>query len=461
MSALAKIVHGNLQGEDQTVSRFCSDTRNIQTGDMFVALKGKNFDGHAFVVDAFNQGAVAALVNDTFKQNTEFQNSEHYSRSLLMVADTLKAYGLIASYHANSFSLKKAALTGSCGKTSVKEMMQAILQKQGKVLATKGNLNNEIGVPKTLLEINDEHDYAVIEMGANHAGEIGYLSALVKADVVAITNADRAHLEGFGSVDGVAQAKGEIFSGAASGATAVLSLDDKYFNFWKEKVERAQLKLVTTSIENSAANIFLVNEKAADFGFDLTVSVFGDHIEFSLPLAGKHNIKNALTAIAMSYALGASKESIISGLSQVKAVKGRLNKIQVNDRLLLIDDSYNANPLSVRAAIDVLASFDASTTFIMGDMAELGEQQQQFHQEIGAYAKSRGISCLLTCGKFARDTFNAFKGEGAAFEERESLLKHLKEYINFSNANVLLVKGSRSAGMEQVVDAIVKQERPL
>ena len=447
-----------MQGKDQIFSCFCSDTRKLQKGDLFVALKGKNFDGHHFVIDAFKQGAAGALVNSDYKVNDQYKTSEQYLKSLIFVENTLKAYGQAASYHANSYRLKKAALTGSCGKTSVKEMAQAILQQQGRVLATRGNLNNEIGVPKTLLEINESHDYAVIEMGANHKGEIEYLSALVKADVVAITNADRAHLEGFGSVDDVAQAKGEIFSGASVGATAVLNLDDRYFKFWKEKVERAQLKLLTTSIENPSADIYLLNEKREDFGYSLRVSIFGDTLDCSLPLPGKHNIKNALTAIAITNALGSSKESIVQGLANVKAAKSRLNKIQVNEKLLLIDDSYNANPLSVRAAIDVLASYDARTTLIMGDMAELGDQEQKYHQEVGAYAASKNIDCLLTCGKFASDMFEAFKGEGRAFVDRESLIANLETHINFSDRNVILVKGSRSSAMEKVLDAIVQQE---
>lgn len=458
MSTLAGIVNGKLIGEDQNFSRLCTDTRNLEKGDLFVALKGKNFDGHHFVIDAIDLGAVGALVNHGFQNNTDFKSSVHHLKSLVMVDDTLKAYGLLASHHANSIPLKKAAITGSCGKTSVKELVQAILQTQGQVLATKGNLNNEIGVPKTLLEINDEHDFAVIELGANHVGEIKYLSALVKADVVAITNADRAHLEGFGSVDGVAQAKGEIFSGAAPDATAVLSLDDKYFDFWKGMVAQANLKLLCTSLDNPLADIYLVSERAKEFGFDLKISITGEIVKCSLPLAGRHNIKNALTAIGITYALGASKDSIVKGLANVKPAKGRLNKIKINDKLLLIDDTYNANPLSVRAAIDVLASFTANKTLIMGDMAELGKQQKDFHEEIGVYAKTKGINCLLSCGKFSVLVFNSFNGKGNSFEDKDSLIANLKKHIDFNRDNVLLVKGSRSSAMEKVVDAIVRQE---
>lgn len=457
LSLLAQVLTANYQGEDVDFSTYSTDTRSLKPGDMFVALTGETFDGHDFVDQAFQQGAVAALVQTSYKKQAK------ENQTLLFVDDTLKAYGLAAAYHATQCKSKKAAITGSCGKTSVKEMLFAILSEKGKVLATQGNFNNEVGVPRTLLSINQEHDFSVIEMGASKQGDIAYLSALVGADVVSVLNADRAHLQGFGSVDGVAKAKGEIFEGAKQGATAVLSLDEKYFSEWKVRAEQHGLRVISTSINNKTADIFLEESQFNGKGFILIVNVKGTVCEMLLPLLGEHNIKNALIAVGISYALGLRASEIAAGLQNVKAAKGRLNLFylkNINDgttkQAVVIDDSYNANPLSVKAAVDVLSQYSCPRILLLGDMAELGSEQEALHREVGTYIKEKNINVLITCGPLSQLSFTSFSGEGKAYIDQQLLLADIPLLLKKYPQGAFLVKGSRSAGMEKVTEALKK-----
>ena len=311
-------------GADVSYQGFSTDTRTVQSGNVFVALRGEIFDGHRFLSDAFDKGVAAVVVDKAFLSQDDSQ-ALLAGRSALVVEDTLLAYGLLAADHAAGLKVKTAAITGSCGKTSVKEILSSLLTEQGCVLATKGNFNNEVGVPHTLLDFDSSHNFAVVEMGANHPGEIAYLSKLVGADVVTVLNADRAHLEGFGSVEGVVKAKGEIFSGAKSSGCAVLSLDEKHYAYWRDLALKKGLKLITTSIEDPAADVCLKARKQDAQGYSFTLSVLGQETEVSLPLLGEHNIKNALIAIGMATALGLRFEHIAGGLAKTQPAKGRLN----------------------------------------------------------------------------------------------------------------------------------------
>lgn len=457
LSLLAQILAAEYQGEDLEFLAYSTDTRSIKQGDIFVALVGEHFDGHEFVAEAFRLGAVAALVQTSFKHKADKQ------QSLVFVEDTLKAYGQAAAFHAANMKAKKAAITGSCGKTSVKEMLFAILSEKGKVLATQGNFNNEVGVPRTLLSINQEHDFAVIEMGCSRPGDIAYLSALAKADVVSVLNADRAHLQGLGTVDGVAKEKGMIFSGAKQDAVAVLSLDEKYFSEWEARAKQQGLTLITTSISNKAADISLEESQFNGKGFTLIVNVKGTVCEMNLPLLGEHNIKNALIAIGIAHAFGLKASEIAAGLQNVKAAKGRLNITYLKNKndgttkqALVIDDSYNANPLSVKAAVDVLSHYSCPRILVLGDMAELGAEEEALHREVGAYVKEKNINVLLTCGTLSQLTFNSFAGEGKAYKDQSVLLAEIPLWLEKYPHGAFLVKGSRSASMEKVTAALKK-----
>jgi UDP-N-acetylmuramoyl-tripeptide--D-alanyl-D-alanine ligase len=448
LSEIAEIADGKLLGSDVEVKSFSTDSRSIKVGQAFVALRGENFDAHDFIREVLDKGAIAAIVDEKL-------NCENFSdANLIVVKDTLQAYGRIASFSAQGYAAKRVAITGSCGKTSVKEMLNSILSEAGSVLATKGNLNNEIGVPKTLLEIDDSHDFAVIEMGANHKGEIAYLSKLVNADIVSVLNADRAHLEGFGSVEGVAHAKGEIFSGAKSGALAILSLDEKYFDLWKSLCEQHGLSLFTCSLANPDADVCLLEKRMFENGNEITLKLFEDTFIFKVPMLGEHNVKNALIAITIAKKLGLTNEQIASGLEKVEAAKGRLRTLSLNEGNTLVDDSYNANPLSVKAAIDVLSEFSKRKVLILGDMAELGEQAEKMHGEIGEYAKERKLDVLLACGVLSKAAVENFSGTGAFYETQEKLIEALPEWYEDSRDSVYLVKGSRSAAMEKVVESL-------
>ncbi len=456
LSQLIAPLNATLHGEDLSFKTCSTDSRAIDAGSLFVALKGLNFDGHDYVQEAVTKGAIAVVI-----EKESGIKPENLDVSVLVVDDGLIAYGQIASLYLSTLSIKKAALTGSCGKTSVKEILSSILAESGEVYATRGNFNNEVGVPKTLLEVSEADEFAVIEMGANHAGEIAYLSSLAQADVVALLNADRAHIEGFGSLEGVARAKGEIFSGAAQGGFAVLSLDEPFFEYWRSLVDEKGLKLLTCSMSDSNAVVFLKEKTLSAAGFDLKVSVAGEDVSFELALLGDHNIKNALVALTMALALNIPVSSMVEGLKKAKPAKGRLNVLSftlAGQNHIVLDDSYNANPLSVKAAIDVLSAYDRKRVMILGDMAELGDDEITMHQEVGAYAKERAIDVFVACGELAQHSASAFyqdHSKVSSYSNKSALLSGIQSLVPEHESAVFLVKGSRSAGMEEVVQALV------
>ncbi|MES2636088.1 MAG: UDP-N-acetylmuramoyl-tripeptide--D-alanyl-D-alanine ligase, partial [Pseudomonadota bacterium] len=407
-------------------------------------IKGENFDGNTYALDAIKQSAAAVLVSDAHTKATP----------AIVVEDTRLALGKLAQYWRNQFDIPVIAITGSNGKTTTKEMLSAILgvaaKSAQKVHATVGNLNNDIGMPLTLLKLRGEHAYAVIEMGMNHLGEIDYLTHIAQPTLALINNAGTAHIGELGSRDNIAKAKGEIFDGLSVNGIAVLNADDAFFGFWQTLTKG---KKVITFALNSKADVTATYAEVDGLSH-VELTTPAGKISFKLNVLGKHNISNALAASATAVALGVSNQDIANGLQNMQAVHGRLQRKPGLNGAMLIDDTYNANPDSMKAAIDVLAATGLHTIFVMGDMGELGADAANMHAEIGLYAKQKGIAHLLAFGVLSSHAANAF-GEGAQhFSGLEELIAHIKSLMQI-NVTVL-VKGSRFMKMERVVDALAK-----
>ena len=440
LTEASKVLNGTLQGENRSFSNVSTDTRHIQAGDLYVALHGENFDGHDYIEQAKQAGAVAAVV----EKNTTS------SLPLIKVENTRKALGELAAEKRRNFTGKLVAVTGSNGKTTVKEMLTAITEKQGTVLATQGNFNNDIGLPLTLLRMQQE-DFAIIEMGANHHGEILNLTSIARPDVALINNAAQSHLEGFGSVKGVAEAKGEIYQGLNETGTAVINLDDAFSSYWLELAK--DKKCVTFSMLKKDADVF-GEWKHTETGGELSVKVDEKTFTVNLNVFGLHNGMNALAAVAVSRELGISNKNIQAGLSCFSAVKGRLNFHKLKNNVTLIDDTYNANPSSLFAGIQVLCELPGDSWLVLGDMGELGDDTQRIHFDVGLYARKSGVTRLLTVGESSHYAAEAF-GDGAIqFSTKNEMVSFIQQ--NQSEALGILVKGSRFMKMEQVVELLIK-----
>ncbi|MBU2979419.1 UDP-N-acetylmuramoyl-tripeptide--D-alanyl-D-alanine ligase [Alteromonas sp. C1M14] len=442
---IADKVKGTLKGEDQNIKGVSTDTRTLQPGDLYIALCGENFNGHRFISSAEQAGASAVIASEPVKT----------SLPVISVSDTKQALGLLGAAVKQRVAPATIAITGSSGKTTVKEMTSAILSCRGKVLATAGNFNNDIGVPLTLLRLEAQHDFAVIELGANHAGEIGYTTQLVKPDVATIVNAAASHLEGFGSTSGVAEAKSEIFEGLSDTGVAIINGDSEFASMWQSKV--GDKKVLTFSPEQkttadfNGADIQMNEDGCAQF----TLQTPAGNVAIKLAIPGVHNVGNALVAAALSLQLGATLDDVAAGLNAMTQVKGRLNSKLLTAKLRLLDDTYNANVASVMAAMDTLASFTGTRVFILGDMAELGENARQYHEQVGQYARTKGIDYLFTMGVLSQQASNVYGDKGAHFTDMPALIDTLDAICAAGKSRVsVLVKGSRSARMERVVDAI-------
>ncbi len=447
LSVAAQLTHGRHIGAEAWFNSVSTDSRSLQGGELFVALKGPNFDGHSYLSQARERGAVAALVSRELDAGLP----------LVLVPDTLKALGELAADWRYRHPLPLVAVTGSNGKTTVKEMLAAILGQRGPVLATRGNLNNDIGVPLTLLRLDERHAYAVIEMGANHPGEIAYLTGLAQPDVAMITNAGPAHLEGFGSVAGVARAKAEIYAGLGENGVAVINADDDYAGLWRQAAAgRAMLSFGLGAAADLRSDAGAIREQWDADGYRCQFPLItpqGD-AEVEIRLLGRHNVLNALAAAAAALAAGADLDQVRHGLALVQPVKGRLQPRAGIDGARLIDDSYNANPASVEAAIRLLSSFPGRRVLVLGDLAELGPQGLELHAELGHAARRAGLDGLLTVGEASRAASEAF-GDGAShYPSRERLIQALREQLG--PQLTVLVKGSRAAAMEQVVAALME-----
>jgi UDP-N-acetylmuramoyl-tripeptide--D-alanyl-D-alanine ligase len=440
-----------------------TDSRKVTPGCLFVALIGERFDAHDFLDDVVKQGAAAVVV----------QRLPHpLSIPALIVPDTKKALGEIAHAWRKQFNLPVIGVTGSNGKTTVKEMIASILKAEfgaAHFLATQGNLNNDIGVPQTLYRLTEQHRAAVIEMGANHPGEIGPLAALAAPTVGLVNNAQREHQEFLQSVEAVAKENGSVITGLPGDGIAVFPAEDTYRNLWRSY---AGNRTVITFGFTNVADIWGTYQ-VTELGCQLTVMLnspipvipkeMSRPLHFQRPIqlaaAGKHNVLNALAAIAACHAIGCSHEAIVTGLESFQPVAGRLQKKQAKQAVIL-DDTYNANPDSVRAAIDVLAHTSGINIVVLGDMGEVGAQGQAYHTEIGAYAKQRGMTTLLTLGELTQHSCAAF-GQGALhFDRIEFLLEKLDEVIRNQKTPVtVLIKGSRFMKMERVVAHLMNQEK--
>lgn len=441
-----EILNAELHGENVEFESVSTDTRSIKPGDLYVALQGEKFDGHDYIEDAKKAGAIAAIVHK------EIETSLPY----IKVSDTRKALGDLAAGWRREFEGSVIAVTGSNGKTTVKEMIAAVLEEQGSVMATAGNFNNDIGLPLTLLRMAKEK-FAVIEMGANHPGEISLLTGITKPDIALITNAGSAHLDGFGSVKGVATAKAEIYQGLSESGIAIINKDDEYSDYWLALCEG--YKALEFSMKDKSASVYGEWEQSLSGG-ELTVALTKENKNLetfvvNLKVYGLHNAMNALAAIAVAEALNVSKDKIVKALNGFTSVKGRLNLQQVSAGLRVIDDTYNANPASLAAGINVLNELPGEHWLVLGDMGELGGDEARFHYDAGMKARESGVDKLLAVGNASKHAVDAFGKNAKFFESKNELVSYVKQHK--LEELTILIKGSRFMQMEQIVESIIKE----
>lgn len=447
LSAAAQLLSAEPPGVDVEFQGVSTDTRSLQHGNLFVALSGPNYDGHRFVSEAAAKGAAAALV------------SERVDVALpqITVAQTRTSLGQLATAWRARFSLPLIGVTGSNGKTTVKEMIAAILTQGGPLLVTHGNLNNDIGVPLTLFRLDSKQRYAVIEMGANHAGEIATLTRIAQPTIALITNAGPSHLEGFGSIEGVAHAKGEIYSGLDANGIAIINADDHYAPLWRTFAgKRRSLSFGLAQPADVSAQW-----EARTNGSLLQLVTPAGRLALHLKLPGKHNVMNALAATAAALAAEAPLTDIQHGLETMEPVAGRLQLRPSYRGSRLIDDSYNANPASLAAGLAVLAIQPGAKWLVLGDMAELGADAERLHHEVGHIAHTSGVNRLYCVGALSREAAKGF-GHGAHhFATQDELIAALIAALTHNHADdvTLLVKGSHSAQMERVAAALTATEK--
>lgn len=445
LSDLRGPLEGRILGQDAEFDGVATDSRKPMPGRLFVALQGPNFDGHEFLEQARFQGAKAALVSRSVATDLP----------QLQVPDTRLGLGRLGQWwRLNHFQGSLIAVTGSNGKTTVKEMIFQVMGGDACGLKTQGNLNNDIGVPLTLLGLKPEHHFAVVEMGANHAGEIAYSTGLACPDVGVITNAGPAHLEGFGSLLGVAQAKGELVATMPSPGTAILNADDRFFNFWK--AQSSLHRLLTFGLGKKAQvrgeMIGPLIFSGGRFRNSFVVNLEGERFEIELALAGHHNVVNALAAIAVGVAAGIEVDLIQSRLAQVLPVSGRLCPLPGRSGSWLLDDCYNANPASFEAGLEALLALGGEPWVILGAFGELGQDTDWWHARVGTLAKEQGVTRLFAVGQASRAAVKAFGSGAHHFENQEVLLDAVAADLN-SEARVL-IKGSRSQQLEKIVQAL-------
>lgn len=448
LSEIAKNLHAQLLGGDAVISSVSIDTRTLQMGDLYVAINGKNFDGHDFIAKAEYAGANALLVEHLV--DTDLPQ--------IIVPDTRIGLAELARLWRQKSQAQIVAVTGSNGKTTVKEMLAAILSVNAPVLATKGNLNNDIGVPLTLLRLNEQHRYAVIEMGANHAGEIAFSSRYALADVAIINNVGAAHLEGFGSIEGVAQAKGEIVSGLSTQGTAILNKDDEFYPLWQELAETR--KIISFGFAADAdVSATEINSRIENNQFVTSFNLITaqQNIPICLKLAGQHNVKNALAATAACLAIGIPSTQIKQGLESMRPVTGRLQPWISRYGNIVIDDSYNANPASLKVALEVLSQCTGESWLILGAFGELGDDSVNIHREMGELIKSFGVKRLLAVGENARYSVESFGVGAEFFSTQDELIARLTSQL--TGSETLLIKGSRAQRMENVAASLIDNFR--
>jgi UDP-N-acetylmuramoyl-tripeptide--D-alanyl-D-alanine ligase len=450
LSDMAQRLGVAMQGADASFTRLISDTRQVQVGDCFVALSGDRFDGHDYLAEAAQRGAVGALVS----------RRVDVSLTQVVVDDSLQGLQDYARSWRSGFSLPVIGVTGSNGKTTTKQLLAAVVAARGAVLATQGNLNNHIGVPLTLARLRSEHAVAVIEMGANHAGEIAQLAALAQPKIGVVTQAGDAHLEGFGSREGVARAKGELFAALGAEGTAVINADDVYAGLWGELAGPARCLRFGL---NASADVRADQVRSQRFDDGRNGMTFRLHLpdgeaDVRLPLPGAHNVLNALAAAACGHVLGLSPAQIAAGLERVEAASGRVVWKRTARGVSVIDDSYNANPTSLAAGLQLLASLPGQRWAVLGAMAELGPTAPELHEQAGHLAHELGIDRLYVVGQYAQQYAKGYAQQARIAGNTEQLAAMLCSDIAALSAPdtlTLLIKGSRSARMETIVAALV------
>ena len=438
LSEAARILDGRCSGADVGFRGLSTDTRRLAPGSLFFALQGPNFDGHAYVDAAREQGAAAAAVS-------------RYCNSPLPqveVDDTRLALGRLAAHWRSRFRLPVIAITGSNGKTTVRAMTESILSRCGRTLSTQGNLNNDIGLPLTLARLDAADEFAVLEMGANHPGEIDYLAGIAQPAIAVVTNAGPAHLEGFGDLEGVARAKGEVFTRLGPDGLAVINADDAFAPLWRELAGHCQV--IEFGLRTKVPVTAEWHGDAAGSQVSLVTPQGGTDLR--LPLPGRHNVMNALAATAVAQAAGAGIDAIRAGLESLQPVAGRFNLHRLADGIVLIDDTYNANPESLQVALDVLARAQGETWLVLGDMGELGTTAAELHAAAGASARSAGVQRLYGLGELACLAVRNFRGPGGCFNDMDSLLAAVR--ADLTGPLHILVKGSRRMRMERVISAL-------
>jgi UDP-N-acetylmuramoyl-tripeptide--D-alanyl-D-alanine ligase len=438
LAEAAAALGGRTSGADVLLTGVSTDSRSLRAGDLFVALRGERFDGHDFLKAAAAASAAAAMVDAAYRGE--------YPLPALVVSDTRRSLGDLARYWRARFAPVLIAITGSNGKTTVKEMLAAILRRHAgepAVLATRGNLNNDIGLPLTLLALRHAHRWCAIELGMNHKGEIAYLAGIARPTVALVNNAQREHLEFMGSVEEVAAENAAVYAALPEDGVAIVNADDAHAAFFRGRAGRR--RVVDFGLDRPAA--VKGGYRLKPLESEISLRLPAGEAAATLAIPGLHNVRNALAAAACGVAAGIPPATISAGLSDFRPYTGRLQVKRLRDGATLIDDSYNANPDSVRAAIDVLASCDAPTVLVLGDMGEVGSHGEDFHREVGAYARAKGISALLALGDSTRHAVEAFGAGARHFEKLEELIPHV------SGASIL-VKGSRFMKMERVVAAL-------
>ncbi len=425
---------------DFCLSGISIDSRKVKSGCLFIALRGERYDGHDFIIEAIHSGAVAVICE---------QAHPNASVQQFVVKSSLDALAAVATWYRSQFTCPIIAVTGSNGKTSVKEMIAAILPQPS--LATSGNLNNHIGVPLSIFELKTQHRYAVFELGASHVGDIAHTVAMLKPQVALINNIAPAHIEGFGSIDRVAQAKGEIYQGLSFGGIAVINDDDAYAHFWDSLLSN---HTAVRFSKTHAANVWATNINLNDSGCaSFTLNFVNETAQIRLKVPGLHSVSNALAAAACTHALGISAKDIGIGLESFSGVSGRMMFFQGKNQATIIDDSYNANLRSVLAAIEVLGNRPGVRILVLGDMSELGVWSDEHHEAVGIAARERGLDGLFTCGKLVKKSAMAFGTGAKHYQDQHELSQDLLNHLD-SNTTVL-VKGSRSSAMEKIVQELI------
>ncbi len=443
LSMASEAMRGRLCGADRPYRGISTDTRTLHAGELFFALQGPSFDGSEFVPAAAARQAAGAVVRAATDATVP----------TIVVPDTRRALGELAADWRRRLPVTLIGLTGSNGKTTLKEMIASCLALSAPTLATRGNLNNEIGLPLMLAELGAEHRYAVMEMGANNFGEIAWLTALARPQVVAITNAGPAHLEGFRDVAGVARAKGEILQGPEQPEHAVLNADDPYFRYWKELASGIP---VTSFGLTASADFHPVDIATAGSGSSFVLRGGDFRLRVELPLAGLHNVAHACAAAAVASLVGIEPDLIRRGLESVRPVAGRLSPLKAIAGAALFDDSYNANPASVVAAAEFLAHQEGEGWLVLGDMRELGNEAEALHRSVGRAAKEAGVARLFAVGPLSRHTVEAFGTRASWFEDVDALAEAVTAELHAGVS--VLVKGSRAMRMERVVQALCEAD---